>query len=115
VACVFLQLGHAVLRGRLMRVEMVVEPLAQRRPAAAAAWHAVLAGVGVAVLVVMARGAWPDLTRAWRTAEFAGVEGLYKIPVWPIKLLIVAGSVVAALELLRQLLIHARQTALAAS
>src|SRR5436190_15334792 len=82
VACVFLQLGHAVLRGRLMRVEMVLEPLERRRPSVAAAWHAVLAAVGVAVLVVMARGAWPDLTRAWRTAEFAGVEGLYKIPVW---------------------------------
>src|SRR5258706_6731705 len=26
VACVFLQLGHAALRGRLMQVEMVVEP-----------------------------------------------------------------------------------------
>ncbi len=110
VACVFLQLGHAVLRGRLMRVEMVVEPLARRRPSVAAAWQAVLAGVGVAVLVVVARGAWPDFTRAWRTAEFAGVEGLYTIPVWPIKLLIVAGSVVAALELLRQLVVHSRQT-----
>ena len=111
VACVFLQLGHAVLRGRLMRVEMVVEPLEQRRPSVAAAWQAVLAGVGAVVLVVIARGEWPDLTRAWRTAEFAGVEGLYKIPVWPIKLLIVAGSVVAALELLRQVLIRMRQTA----
>ena len=110
VACVFLQLGHAVLRGRLMRVEMVLEPLERRQPSVAAAWHAVLAGVGVAVLVVVALGAWPDLTRAWRTAEFAGVEGLYKIPVWPIKLLIVAGSLVAAIELLRQLVIHSRQT-----
>jgi len=108
VACVFLQLGHAVLRGRLMRVEMVVEPLEQRRPSVAAAWHAVLAGMGVAVLTVIARGAWPEFARAWRTAEFAGVEGLYTIPVWPIKLLIVAGSIVAALELLRQLWIQSR-------
>jgi tripartite ATP-independent transporter DctM subunit len=111
VACVFLQLGHAVLRGRLMRVEMVVEPLEQRRPAAAAAWHAVLAFIGAAVLVVIAWGEWPDFARAWRTAEFAGVEGLYTIPVWPIKLLIVAGSVIAAVELLRQLAIQLRRAA----
>ncbi len=115
VACVFLQLGHAVLRGRLMRVEMVVEPLEQHRPSVAAAWQAVLAGVGVAVLVVIARGAWPEFARAWRTAEFAGVEGLYTIPVWPIKLLIVTGSIVAALELLRQLWIHSRHALQGAS
>ena len=104
VACVFLQLGYAVLRRRLMRVEMVMEPLEQRRPAVAAAWHVVLAAVGVAVLATIAVGEWPDFVRAWRTSEFAGVEGLYTIPVWPIKFLIVAGSVVAAVELLRQIL-----------
>jgi tripartite ATP-independent transporter DctM subunit len=108
VACVFLQLAYAVLRGRLMRVEMVVEPLGRRRPAVAAAWSAVLAIVGAAVLLVLAWGEWPDFARAWRTAEFAGVEGLYTIPVWPIKLLIVAGSVIAALELARQFVLHVR-------
>ncbi|MEO8465111.1 MAG: TRAP transporter large permease subunit [Gammaproteobacteria bacterium] len=108
VACVFLQLGYAVMRARLMRVEMLVEPFEQRLPAAAAAWFAVLAAIGAAVLVVIAWGEWPDFLRAWRTAEFAGVEGLYTIPVWPIKFLIVAGSLIAALELLRQLLIHLR-------
>jgi tripartite ATP-independent transporter DctM subunit len=111
VACVFLQLGHAVLRGRLMRVEMVVEPLEQRRPVVAAAWLAVLAIIGAAVLVVIAWGEWPDFARAFRTAEFAGVEGLYTIPVWPIKLLIVTGSLVATLELTRQLVIHSRAAA----
>ena len=80
VACVFLQLGYAVLRRRLMRVEMVMEPLEQRRPAVAAAWHVVLAAVGVAVLATIAVGEWPEFVRAWRTSEFAGVEGLYTIP-----------------------------------
>ncbi|HVY66221.1 MAG TPA: TRAP transporter large permease subunit [Gammaproteobacteria bacterium] len=108
VACVFLQLGYAVLRGRLMRVEMVIEPLEQKRPAAAALWHVVLAAVGVAVLATVAVGEWPDFLRAWRTDEFAGVEGLYTIPVWPIKLLIVLGSVVAALVLLRQIALDLR-------
>ena len=35
VACVFLQLAHAVLHGRLMRVEMFLAPLERRAPAAA--------------------------------------------------------------------------------
>jgi TRAP-type C4-dicarboxylate transport system permease small subunit len=49
VACVFLQLGHAVLRGRLMRVEMFLEPLAQRRPAAAGRMGALFYPVGIAI------------------------------------------------------------------
>jgi C4-dicarboxylate transporter, DctM subunit len=111
VACVFLELGHAVLRGRLMRVEMVMEPLQRQRPVVAAAWAAVLALVGVALLALIARGAWPDFVRAWRTSEFAGVEGLYTIAVWPVKLLIVVGSVAAAAELTRQAATHVRRAA----
>lgn len=108
VACVFLQLGHAVLRGRLMRVEMFVEPLEQRRPVAAHAWSALLTAVGIAMLGTIAVGIWPDFTTAWRTAEFAGVEGIFKIVVWPIKLIIAIGSVVAGAELVRQLALHLR-------
>lgn len=108
VACVFLQLGHAVLHGRLMRVEMFIEPLEKRRPVAAHAWGALLAAAGIAMLATIAVGIWPDFVRAWRTAEFAGVEGIFKIDVWPIKLVIAAGSVVAAVELARQLVLHVR-------
>jgi tripartite ATP-independent transporter DctM subunit len=104
VACVFLQLAHAVLHGRLMRVEMFLAPLARRAPAAASGWHALFSLVGAALLLALVLGAWPDLAAAWATDEFAGVEGIFTVPVWPIKLLIVAGSSVAAIELVRQFL-----------
>jgi tripartite ATP-independent transporter DctM subunit len=103
VGCVFLQLAHAVLHGRLMRVEMVLEPLAQRAPAAASAWHALFALLGLALLVALVLGTWPDLVSAWASNEFAGVEGIFTIPVWPIKLLIVIGSAVAGIALVREL------------
>ncbi|HEY3517625.1 MAG TPA: TRAP transporter large permease subunit [Gammaproteobacteria bacterium] len=103
VGCVFLQLAHAVLRGRLMRVDMFLAPLALRAPAAASAWHAVFALLGFALLAVLVLGSWPDLVSAWVSNEFAGVEGIFTIPVWPIKLLIVVGSSVAGVALLREL------------
>jgi tripartite ATP-independent transporter DctM subunit len=107
VGCVFLQLAHAVLHGRLMRVEMFLMPLARRAPAAASAWHALFALLGVALLVALVLGSWPDLASAWTTAEFAGVEGIFTIPVWPIKLLIVVGSGIAAVVLARELAVAA--------
>jgi TRAP-type C4-dicarboxylate transport system permease small subunit len=56
VASVFLQLAHAVLHGRLMRVEMFLAPLAQRAPAAASAWRASFALLAAAVLVALVLG-----------------------------------------------------------
>ncbi len=103
VACVFLQLAHAVLNGRLMRVEMIQAPLERRSPGAASAWRALFALLGVALLLAIAVGSWPDLVSAWATSEFAGVEGIFTMPVWPIKFLIFAGSVAAAAVLLRDL------------
>jgi tripartite ATP-independent transporter DctM subunit len=107
VACVFLQLAYAILHGRLMRVEMFLMPLAQRAPAAASAWHALFALLGIALLVALVLGTWPDLASAWTSAEFAGVEGIFTIPVWPIKLLIVVGSAIAAVVLARELAVTA--------
>src|SRR5262245_7410861 len=89
VGCVFLQVAHAVQGGRLMQVEMFLGPLAERRPAVASDWQVFLLAVSAAVLALIAIGAWPDFATAFRTGEFAGVEGIYKITVWPIKLLIV--------------------------
>jgi tripartite ATP-independent transporter DctM subunit len=99
VACVFLQLAHAVLHGRLMRVEMFIGPLERDHPVAASAWRALFSLLGIGLLFAIALGSWPDLAAAWSTGEFAGVEGIFTIVVWPIKLLIVVGCAVAALVL----------------
>jgi tripartite ATP-independent transporter DctM subunit len=99
VASVFLQLAHAVLLGRLMRVEMFIGPLERDHPVAASAWRALFSLLGVGLLLTIALGSWPDLAAAWSTGEFAGVEGIFTIVVWPIKLLIVVGCIVAALVL----------------
>jgi tripartite ATP-independent transporter DctM subunit len=103
VACVFLQLAHAVLLGRLMHVEMFLAPLSRSAPAAASAWRALFALLSIGVLAALVLGSWPDLASAWTTSEFAGVEGIVTIPVWPIKLLIVAGSGLAVVALMWQL------------
>jgi tripartite ATP-independent transporter DctM subunit len=63
----------------------------------------VLLAVGAAMFALIAVGEWPDFVRAFATADFAGVEGIFKILVWPIKLIVVIGAAVASLECLRQL------------
>jgi C4-dicarboxylate transporter, DctM subunit len=106
VACVFLQIAFAVRRQRLTRAEIVIGRLEQRSPAAAGTLNGCICAVGAVMFVLIAIGAWPDLLRAIRTREFAGAVGMFTVQVWPIKLLVVVGAVVAALEMLRQLIVN---------
>jgi C4-dicarboxylate transporter, DctM subunit len=103
VASVFLQLAYAVHRQRLTRADVLIERLEHNRPALANDWGVFLALLGLVLFVLIAVGAWPDFARAWRTSEFAGVEGVYTIPVWPIKALLILGALVTAVAFALQL------------
>ncbi|HEX9876660.1 MAG TPA: TRAP transporter large permease subunit [Gammaproteobacteria bacterium] len=103
IACVFLQLAFAVRTGRLTRAEILLARLRETRPLIAAAASRFFALAGASVFAVIAIGAWPDFRRAFATGEFVGVEGIYTLPVSPIKFLVVAGSLVAALCYLAEL------------
>ena len=103
IACVFLQLAFAASMGRLTRAEILIAHLRRQRPVAALSLETLFALLGAAVLSLLAAGAWPDFWRAFRTGEFVGVEGIYTLPITPIKLIVVIGSVAAALGFLTQL------------
>lgn len=102
VAAVFLQIAFAIHHDRLTRTEFFQNQLTQKSPAFIQAWQQVVLLSGAGILLLMAVGAWPDFIRAFATGEFAGVESVFTITVWPIKFIIVLGAVAAALECLRQ-------------
>jgi len=104
VACVFLQLGYAILQNRLTRAEFALVKAEAAAPRLVRGWKILLALLTAAIFLVLAVGAWPDFFRAFRTDEFAGVEGIFTISVWPIKLIIVVGAAFACLECLREAL-----------
>lgn len=99
VAAVFLQLPLVLQEGRLTRTVVLLEKLGGAEQIRSA-WEALLALTAAAILLLLAVGAWPDLQRAFLTREFAGVEGVFTITVWPVKALIVLGALIAALACL---------------
>jgi len=105
VAAVFLQIAYAVHRDRLTRTEFFADYLGNHSPTFLVAWRAVMALVAAAVMALMAIGTWPDFTRAFSTREFAGVESVFTITVWPVKFIIVLGAVAAAVEFIRQIIV----------
>jgi tripartite ATP-independent transporter DctM subunit len=104
VGCVFLQLAYAIFQNRITRAEFALVKGEAVAPKTARGWKTQIALFAAAILLVLAVGAWPDFLRAFRTAEFAGVEGIFTISVWPIKLIVVVGAVVACLEYFREML-----------
>ncbi len=100
IACVFLQLAFAVDGGRLTRADILLSQIRRRSAGIAGGLERFFALAGALVLVAMTAGAWPDFVRAIRTSEFVGVEGIYTLPIAPIKFIVVLGAMTAALSFL---------------
>jgi tripartite ATP-independent transporter DctM subunit len=106
VASLFLQLAYAIHHDRLTRAEFLFRRIETRDAKLASDWAGIVSLVALAMCAAIAIGIAPDFVRSFRTAEFAGVQGLFAVPVWPIKLLVLAGSVVAAIECGRRAWLH---------
>ncbi|MYF71467.1 MAG: TRAP transporter small permease subunit, partial [Proteobacteria bacterium] len=96
IACVFLQLAFAVDGARLTRADIFLSQIRQHSAGMAGGLERFFAIAGALVLLAMTAGAWPDFLRAFRTSEFVGVEGIYTLPITPIKFIVVLGAVHAA-------------------
>lgn len=103
VAIVFLQIGYALMQGRLTRTDIIVGALEEHQPFASGVYRGVFHLAGMICFVLIAWGTWPKLVDAWVENEFFGAQGVFTAPVWPIKACIVAGSVLAAIAFLCQL------------
>ena len=103
IACVFLQLAFAVDGARLTRADIFLSQIRRRSAGMAGGLERFFAIAGAVVLLAMTAGAWPDFLRALRTSEFVGVEGIYTLPITPIKFIVVLGAVTAALSCLLSL------------
>lgn len=109
VAIVFLQLAHAIFQGRLTRADFLLRRIRGKRPAAAQAMEALFSFAGAAVFGLLAWASWPKAAGSLASREFFGVQGIFTIPTFPFRAIIVLGAVLAAAAAL-----HAAFTALRA-
>ena len=98
VTAVFLQMASTLHAGRLTRVELLIEPLEARRPAAAQTFNTVFNLLGAAVFGLIVWGTWPKLHDAWANDEITGIPGVFTFRIWPFLAVIVFGAAVTAVE-----------------
>jgi TRAP-type C4-dicarboxylate transport system permease small subunit len=97
VSIAFLQLCHAVREGRMLRVELLdaILPAAGMRFIRIAGFL-----LGALLFAAIAAASWEPMLNAWRIREYAGFEGSLRIPVYPVRTLVVAMAALATLNYL---------------
>lgn len=100
VAIVFLQLAAAIGSGRMTRSDFLIQIVHRRLPCVGRILEVLYALIGATLFAVLAYSAWPEFQSAWTSNEFFGIRGVYTIPTWPFRGLIVLGSVMTVVAYL---------------
>lgn len=111
VGIVFLQIGDCVRRGRLTRSDGLYQRFCARHPTAGHAAGLVFDLFGAVFFFILLLGSFPRLIEAWQRDYFLGNEGLFTVPVWPIRLILVVGCAVVGIQFLILASRHARAVA----
>ena len=96
-AIVFLQLAAAVCTGRMTRSDFLLNLIGKRSAKGVVALNVFNALVGVGLFAALAWIGWSEFSNSWTSNEFYGVQGVYSVPAWPFRALLVAGSAAGAL------------------
>ena len=92
VGIVFLQIGATIYHRRMTRADFLVERIQRWAPGLGRVMEAAFYLIGAAVMWFVAQAAWPGMWTSMALREFFGVQGLFTVPTWPFRGLIVLGG-----------------------
>lgn len=108
VMIVYLQLGTTIRHDRLARTDFFLGSFRRRRPRSGAVIVFVFDMIGAAVIGAMAVATVRIVGKDLSSGEYIGVTGLFTLPVWPFRVVILAGLAVATVQFLVQSVIALR-------
>ncbi len=93
VGIVFLQLGDAVRAGRLTRSDGFFNRIVASRPRLGLVLNTFYDLCGLAFFAAILIGIVPVLIEAYKGNYYAGTDGIFTVPVWPIRLILVISCI----------------------
>jgi TRAP-type C4-dicarboxylate transport system permease small subunit len=109
VGIVFLQIGATVYSGRMTRADFLIERIHRAAPGLGRAIEILFMLLGAGIMAFIAQAAWPGMWNSLAAREFFGVQGLFTVPTWPFRALIILGGAAGALAYLALLVIELRR------
>jgi TRAP-type C4-dicarboxylate transport system permease small subunit len=109
VGIVFLQIGATIHSRRMTRADFLIDRIVAAAPVLGRAINLLFMAIGALVMAFIAQAAWPPMWNAMAAREFFGVQGLFTIPTWPFRALIVLGGAAGALAYLALIIADLRK------
>lgn len=106
VAIVFLQLSDAVRNGRLTRSDGLYTRIREKSPRVGHILGAFFDLAGAAFFLTIIAGSIPRFFDAWERGYYSGNKGIFVVPVWPVRLVLVIGAVTVVFVFLGQVWKH---------
>jgi TRAP-type mannitol/chloroaromatic compound transport system permease small subunit len=92
VSIVFLQLADVVRTGRMTRSDAVLIKLGMIRPMVGSLLRRFFDLMAAVFMVLLLFATIPELVEAWEEDAFVGTEGVFTLPEWPIRAIVVFGT-----------------------
>ena len=100
----FLQAGYAIRSGGMINVDFLLV----RFPAGMQSYISALGALlGAAFFALVCWGSFDPAVHAWASSEFEG-EGALRVPAWPARFIVVAGTALAAVAYVLRAVAHVR-------
>jgi TRAP-type C4-dicarboxylate transport system permease small subunit len=100
VGIVFLQIGATIYHRRMTRADFLIQRVLIWAPRFGRGVEALFFLIGALVMFFIAQAAWPGMWNSINLREFFGVQGLFTVPTWPFRGLIVLGGVAGGIAYL---------------
>jgi TRAP-type C4-dicarboxylate transport system permease small subunit len=100
VMIVFLQATSALRSGKFVRADMLITPLISWKPRIGYSLLMIFNLLGAVVMLIIFYGSLPLMMKAWNQGLFFGIPGVFTAPEWPIRVAVVTGSFMLAIQFL---------------
>jgi TRAP-type C4-dicarboxylate transport system permease small subunit len=108
VGIVFLQVGHTLRVGRLTRSDAIYNRLIDGVPRLGHALGACYDVTGAVLFAILLRGTIPRMMEAWSQDFYVGQTNVFRVPIWPLYLVIAVGCAVLTLQFVALAFQHLR-------
>jgi len=109
VGIVFLQIGATIYNRRMTRADFLIERIHRAAPGLGQGIEIAFMLLGATIMAFIAQAAWPGMWNSLAAREFFGVQGVFTVPTWPFRALIVLGGAAGALAYLVLVGVEARR------
>jgi TRAP-type mannitol/chloroaromatic compound transport system permease small subunit len=101
IAIVFLQMPDTLRRGRFIRNDALLGKLLRTRPKLGNALEMIYSSFGAILMGTLVWYEIPFFRKDWTLNTYAGNEGDFTVPLWPIHLMILIGATACGIQYLR--------------